>query len=56
MAKYRVDVSRIGYGNRNIEVEAHNPKEAMKKAEDVAGSYEFSEHTSQYEAQGATKI
>jgi hypothetical protein len=56
LKKFRVDVSRIGYGNCDIEVQARNPKEAMEAAEEVAGNYSFSEHTSQYEAQGATEI
>ena len=56
MPKYKVNVCRIAYGNRVIEVEAKNQKEAMRKAEDEAGNYEFTENISEYEAQGATKI
>ena len=56
MAKYRVNVCRIAYGNRDIEVEAKNEQEAMTIAENKAGSYDFSEHTSKYEAQSVSKI
>ena len=57
MPKYSVNVCRIAYGsNLDIEVEARNPKEAMRKAEKIAGSYEFPEHTIEYEAQGVTRI
>jgi hypothetical protein len=56
MPKYKVNVCRIAYGNLDIEVEAKNTKEAMRKAEDKAGDYLFTEHTSKYEAQGATLL
>jgi hypothetical protein len=56
MPKYRVNVCRIAYGNLDIEVEAKNKKEAMSKAEDKAGSYEFTEHTSEYKAQGVILV
>lgn len=56
MPKYRVNVCRIAYGNLDIEVEAKNEKEAMSKAEDKAGNYEFTEHTSEYKAQGAMLV
>jgi hypothetical protein len=56
MPKYRVDVCRIAYANRTIEVEAKNPKQAQRLAEDEAGGLDFSEHTSKYEAQTCVKI
>ena len=56
MPRYRVNVCRIAYGNLDIEIEADNEKEAMQKAENKAGDYSFTEHTSKYEAQGATQI
>jgi len=31
-------------------------RRTLRKAEDEAGNYSFSEHTSEYEAQGASKI
>lgn len=57
MPKYRVDVSRIAYSNMEIIVDAKNPKQAMKKAQEEAPNHLFpSEHTSEYEAQGAILI
>lgn len=56
MPKYRVDVNRTGYGNLNIEVSAKNEREALRKAEADAGNHVFSEHTSEYAAQGVTRI
>ena len=56
MPKYRINVCRIAYGNRDIEVTARNLEAATKKAEDTAGNYLFNEHTSKYEAQGGILI
>jgi|WetSurMetagenome_2_1015567.scaffolds.fasta_scaffold316792_2 hypothetical protein len=57
MPRYRVNVSRIAYSNAQIEVEADDDEEAMRKAEDEAGNHDFpSEHTSKYEAQGCIEI
>jgi hypothetical protein len=49
---YIVTVLRTGYAHRNIEVLAISEEQAREKAEDVAGNYEFSEHSSEYEIQG----
>jgi hypothetical protein len=54
--KYSVDVTRIGYGNIRIAVHARGASEAMRFAEDMAGNYDFTEHTAEYQAQGATLI
>ena len=57
MSKYRVNVCRIAYSNLDIEVEAKNPIEAEKKAEQEAGNHLFpNEHTSEYDAQGCHEI
>jgi hypothetical protein len=53
MPVFRVNVCRISYGNLNIDVEARNIKEAKKKAENKAGDFLFTEHTSEYKAQDA---
>jgi len=53
---YCINVCRIGYGNLDVEVQAHNAREAKRLAERKAGSYEFSEHSSEYEAQGASEV
>ncbi|MHC4616434.1 MAG: hypothetical protein ACYTEQ_01640 [Planctomycetota bacterium] len=51
MLKYIVTVCRIGYAFRDIKVEAHTAEEAKVTAEEIAGNYEYSESTSEYEAQ-----
>ena len=48
--KWKVDVLRIGYGRKEIEVEADSADEAKSKALDEAGNQEFSEHHSDYKA------
>lgn len=52
---YRVNVCRIAYGNRNISVTARNKQEAQQAAEDVAGNYSFTEHTSEYKTQSCQR-
>lgn len=57
MPKYKVHVCRIAYSHLDIEVEAPNSRQAMRKAEDEAGNHTFpTENTSEYEAQGCTLI
>jgi len=56
MPKYSVNVCRIAYGNRDIEITAPTKRLALKKAVEVAGNFLFSEHSSEYEAQSATLI
>jgi hypothetical protein len=57
MPKYKVHICRIAYQHLDIEVEAPNALNAMRKAEDEAGNHEFpTENTSKYEAQGCTKV
>jgi len=46
-----VTVLRIGYAHRNIEISATSEEQAREKAEDMAGNYNFSEHSSEYEIQ-----
>jgi hypothetical protein len=45
---YCINVVRIGYGGRTIEVEATSEKEAEALALAEAGDYEYSEHSSGY--------
>jgi len=52
--KYKVNVTRIGYANLDIEVEASSLEEAEEKALDEAGNHLFTEHHSEYEAQGVS--
>jgi hypothetical protein len=55
--KYKVNVCRIAYSNLTIEVWAKSQEEAEQRAEDQAGNHSFpNEHTSEYKAQGATRI
>lgn len=56
MPKYSVNVCRTAYGNRDIVVDAKNAKEAEERAVEVAGNFEFSEHTSNYTAEGVRKV
>lgn len=48
MPKFTIPVTRIGYGYRDIEVEAQSQEEANEKALNEAGNYEFSERESDY--------
>ena len=56
MNTYEVQVTRIGYGSRTDRVKAKTLKEAEQKALDQAGNFLYSEHTSDYEIESATKI
>ena len=56
LKKYRVNVCRIAYGNLDIEVMAPNKKLAQRSAEESAGNYSFTEHTSEYQAQSVMEI
>lgn len=49
MSKWCVNVIRVGYASRIIEVEAESEEAAKQLAMDTAGGYQFSEHTSDYE-------
>jgi hypothetical protein len=49
MNKYKVPILRISYGFKDIFVFANDEKEAIEKAIDEAGNYEFSERSSEYE-------
>ena len=54
MGKWIVPVCRIGYAVREIEVEADSATHAIELAKYAAGGVEFSEHSSEYEADFAT--
>jgi hypothetical protein len=54
--KWSVDVSRIGYGNNSIEVEASTREDAERIALEKAPSLDYSEHDSDYEVQGSMEI
>lgn len=57
MPKYRVNVCRTAYGNLDFVVDdAKNPTQAMRIAEREAPNHDFTEHTSEYEAQGCLKL
>lgn len=49
MKKYNVQLVRISYGFNIIEIEAENEDEARDKAIDVAGDYNYSESSAEYE-------
>jgi len=48
MEKYKIEVCRIGYGYKTIEVEATSQEEAENMALDEAGDHEFSEKDAEY--------
>ena len=57
MVKYKVHVCRTAYSHLDIEVNAKNQNDAFNKAEKIAPNYLFpTEKTSEYEAQGATRV
>ncbi len=56
MPRFKIQVLRIAFGTREIEVEAENSKKAEEKAINVAGDYEFNEHDAVYQAEGVTKV
>lgn len=46
--KYKIEVCRVGYSFRTIEVEADNEEQAEEIALDEAPNYEFSEKDADY--------
>lgn len=56
MPKFTIPVTRIGYGYRDIEVEAESQEEAENKALDEAGNYKFSEKESDYIIQDVPEL
>ena len=49
MPRYIVSVVRIGYGGRDLEIEAEDEAAAKEVAMDCAGEEHFIEHSSDYE-------
>jgi DNA-binding XRE family transcriptional regulator len=55
--KYRVPITRIGYRQTMVEIEADTPQEAITGAEDLAGSLDFPpEHTYDFEVGPAVEV
>jgi hypothetical protein len=52
MATFKIEVVRISYGFKTIEVQADNLEDAQNKALDDAGNYEFTESSAEYELDG----
>lgn len=52
-AKFSVNVTRISYACRTIEVEAIDEKDAERLALEAAGDFDFSEHDAEYKTDGA---
>ena len=48
MPIFRIEVTRIGYATRVIEVDAASQSEAERIALDTAGDHEFREHRAEY--------
>jgi hypothetical protein len=53
--KFSIPVVRIGYGFKNIEVEANSQEEAEQLALDEAGDHEYSEKESNYEIEDSPR-
>jgi hypothetical protein len=49
MTTYIVNVCRISYASREIEVEANSAEEAEDKALDIAGNFHFNEYDAEYD-------
>ncbi len=49
MPIFKIEVTRIGYATRVIEVEAANQGDAERTALDTAGDCQFTEHEAEYE-------
>jgi hypothetical protein len=56
MAKFKVEICRIGYGFNEITVDAANLEEAKYKALEQAGDLSFSEKSSEYEVNFAVQL
>ena len=52
MTKFKIDVCRIGYGCKTLEVEAATLEEAQIKAMNDAGNHVFNEHHADVELPG----
>ncbi len=55
MTKYSVHVTRTGYAQLTLSVEAKNKKEAKDKALEEAGNHVFSEHDADYLIENITE-
>lgn len=53
MAKFKVDIVRISYSNKTIEVEADTQEEANNKALDEAGNHLFDEKNAEYQLENS---
>lgn len=49
MPKFKVEITRIGYGCKTVEIEAKDEDEAHKLALEQAGNHLYTEKTSEYE-------
>lgn len=56
MPKFKVDITRIGYGYTTIEIDASDVLAAREKAQETAGNYSYSEKTAEYEVGTAALI
>ena len=49
MKTFKVEVTRISYAQRIIEVLAENEDSAKEQADEICGDFEYSEHSCDYE-------
>jgi len=53
---FEVDICRIGYGYRTVNVRAVSMAEAREKAEENAGSWDYSEKDSDYKIEDVREV
>jgi hypothetical protein len=56
MKKFEVDVTRLAYSNRTLSVEAESEEEAYQVALSMAGDYDYSESSSEYEVMDVRQL
>jgi hypothetical protein len=56
MYRWLVEVNRVGYATREIEVQAGSREEAEDMAINMAGELEFNERSAEYEVAGASQV
>ena len=56
MAKWAVDLTRVGFGHTTIELEFDTEEEAVEYAEKHAGDYDYREHDCDHEVSGVRRI
>lgn len=56
MPRFKVDITRIGYGHTTIELDAEDILKAREIAQETAGNYSYTEKSADYEVGTAIEI